>query len=97
MCSTPFVEPPRAIITAMPFSKASRVAMSPARIPRRSSRKSALTESAQSFRLAPEIRFLRSTAAWEAEPGTLNPIASITDAIVLAVYIPPHEPAPGQA
>ena len=25
------------------------------------------------------------------------PIASIADAIVLAVYMPPHAPAPGQA
>ena len=25
------------------------------------------------------------------------PIASIAEAIVLAVYIPPHAPAPGQA
>ena len=29
--------------------------------------------------------------------GRLSPIASIAQAIVLAVYIPPHEPGPGIA
>ena len=31
------------------------------------------------------------------EPGTLRPIVSIAVAIVLAVNMPPHAPAPGQA
>ncbi len=31
-----------------------------------------------------------------AEPGSDMPIASATAAIVLAVYIPPHAPSPGQ-
>ena len=31
------------------------------------------------------------------DPSRLSPIASIADDIVLAVYIPPHEPGPGQA
>ena len=31
------------------------------------------------------------------EYGRLIPIASIAEDMVLAVYIPPHEPAPGQA
>ncbi len=31
------------------------------------------------------------------EYGTDMPSASIADAIVLAVYIPPHAPGPGQA
>ena len=30
-------------------------------------------------------------------PGKLIPSASIAEAIVFAVYIPPHEPGPGMA
>ena len=32
-----------------------------------------------------------------AEPGRLSTRASATDAIVLAVYMPPHAPGPGHA
>ena len=39
----------------------------------------------------------RSTAGGAAEPGSAMPIASATAAIVLAVYMPPHAPSPGQA
>ena len=38
----------------------------------------------------------RSTAGGAAEPGRLIPSASATAAIVLAVYIPPQAPSPGQ-
>ena len=36
-------------------------------------------------------------AAWAELFGRLRPSASMADAIVLAVYMPPQEPAPGQA
>ena len=36
-------------------------------------------------------------AAWALLPGRLIPIASIALAMVLAVYMPPHEPGPGIA
>lgn len=36
-------------------------------------------------------------AGAELDPGKERPITSIADAIVLAVYIPPHAPGPGQA
>src|SRR5699024_8390377 len=39
--------------------------------------------------------FASDVAGFEAFPGKLIPIASTADAIVLAVYIPPHEPGPG--
>ena len=38
----------------------------------------------------------RSTAGGAAEPGSDMPSASPTAAIVLAVYIPPQAPSPGQ-
>jgi len=41
---------------------------------------------------------LTALAAWAvAQPGRLIPIASIALAMVLAVYMPPQEPAPGMA
>ena len=45
-------------------------------------------ESIQSFCLSSEV------ASWLLLPGKLIPSASIADAIVFAVYIPPHEPGP---
>ena len=38
----------------------------------------------------------RSTAGGAAEPGSDMPIASAALAIVLAVYMPPQAPSPGQ-
>ena len=38
----------------------------------------------------------RSTAGGAAEPGRDMPIASATDAMVFAVYMPPQAPSPGQ-
>ena len=43
----------------------------------------------QSLTLSLEI------AAWAELLGRLMPIASIAEAIVFAVYMPPHDPAPG--
>ena len=45
-----------------------------------------------------QSRFLSSdTAACALELGRLMPRASMAQAIVLAVYMPPHEPGPGMA
>src|SRR5690625_2552436 len=41
--------------------------------------------------------FSLDVAGLDELPGKLIPIASIAEDIVLAVYIPPHEPGPGQA
>ena len=40
--------------------------------------------------------FAAVTAGFDAPYGSDRPIASIALAIVLAVYMPPHEPWPGQ-
>ena len=48
----------------------------------------ALPDLMQSFSLALDA------ASWLLLPGKLIPNASIADAMVLAVYIPPHEPGP---
>ncbi len=42
-------------------------------------------------------RFRGSTAGVDEEYGRLMPSASIALAMVLAVYMPPHAPAPGHA
>ncbi len=41
--------------------------------------------------------FLGSSAGKLLLPGRVMPRVSIADAMVLAVYIPPHAPPPGQA
>jgi hypothetical protein len=86
-----FVEPPVATTTVMAFSNASRVRIWRGVIP-------FLQEVIAAF---PELmqtscaRFRhRGTFAL---PGIDIPNASIADAIVFAVYIPAHEPGPGQA
>ncbi len=84
------VEPPRAITTVMAFSKASLVMIWRAVMPRRS-----ISTTASPERWAKPSR-RRSTAGGAAEPGRLIPIASPTAAMVLAVYMPPQAPSPGQ-
>lgn len=54
----------------------------------------ALTESSQSFLLAVEMDPIALNAGCDAAPGILIPMASMHDAIELAVYIPPQAPAP---
>ena len=88
--STALVEPPKAMTTAMAFSNASLVMMSRAVMPRRSSS----TTASPDLRANPSRR--RSVAGGAAEPGSDMPIASATEAIVLAVYMPPQAPSPGQ-
>ena len=90
-CSTALVEPPRAITTVMAFSKALRVMISRGRIPFSNKWSTAAPASKLS-------RFLSSLiAAWAELLGRLMPRASMADAMVLAVYIPPQDPAPGMA
>src|SRR5215469_18736306 len=90
-CSTALVDPPRAITTVMAFSNASLVMISDGRIPRLSRFTTAAPAAAESF------SFSFETAACAELLGRLIPNASIAEAIVLAVYIPPQEPGPGIA
>ena len=90
-CSTAFVEPPTAMMTVMAFSNAALVRMSRGRKSRSMRCSRARAESALL------TAFSASTALMVEECGRLMPIASIAADIVFAVYIPPHEPAPGQA
>ncbi len=90
-CSTAFVDPPSAMTAVIAFSKASRVRIREGVIPRSSSRTTAAPASLQSSRFASE------TASCAELFGRLMPSASIADAIVFAVYMPPQEPAPGIA
>ena len=84
------VEPPKAITTAIAFSSDSRVMMSRAVMPCRISS----TTASPDWRANPSRR--RSVAGGAAEPGSDMPIASAALAIVLAVYMPPQAPSPGQ-
>ena len=80
-----------AITVVMAFSNALRVRMSRGRRLAWISRTTAAPAAAES-------RFLSSETAACAELfGKLKPSASIAEAMVFAVYIPPHEPAPGHA
>src|SRR5579884_1910011 len=90
-CSTPFVEPPIATRVTIAFSKASRVRMSDGRMPSRSRRITASPAARQTSTRR------GSSAGIDALPGSDIPSASTQDAIVFAVYMPPHDPAPGQA
>src|SRR5699024_1562456 len=75
--------------TVIAFSKDSFVIISLGYIPLSSNLYTALPASSHSCAFAPDV------AGFEAFPGRLLPIASPADAVVLAVYIPPHEPGPG--
>ena len=90
-CSTALVEPPTAIVTAIAFSNALRVNIWRGSICFRI----ALTSTSADF--AALSAFSRSSAAIVEEYGRLMPIASMAEDIVFAVYMPPQEPAPGQA
>ena len=77
--------------TVIAFSKASRVMSSRGRT-------SSATQRSSASALASVLtRFSSSSAAMVLEYGSESPSASIADDIVLAVYMPPQEPAPGQA
>ena len=89
--STALVEPPSAIWSAMAFSKLSFESTSEGR---RSSSTQCMT--ASPARRATSSRASDSAGAL-ADPRGASPSASLMLAIVFAVYIPAHDPAPGHA
>ena len=90
-CRTVLDEPPRAMSTVIAFSNASRVRMS-------EGFRSSLTKPTTLPPLFFAILALEDeTAKAVAHPGSDRPMDSATQAMVLAVYIPLHEPHPGKA
>ena len=90
-CMTALVDPPVALTTVTAFSKALRVMMSDGRMLFSSSRLMA----GPTFAIS--SRFACDTAGLDDEYGSDMPMASTAEAMVLAVYMPPHDPAPGHA
>ena len=88
---TALVDPPSAVTTVMAFSKDFLVRMLSGAMPFSSRDRTAFAAFAQSIFLASEM------AAWAELFGRLSPRASIAQAMVLAVYMPPQEPGPGMA
>ena len=88
---TALVEPPKAMTTLIEFSNELFVKISLGLISFSNKLSIAWPTAKQSFFFSSE------TASCELLPGKLIPKASIADAIVFAVYIPPHEPGPGSA
>src|SRR5581483_10669545 len=75
----------------MAFSKAFLVMMSLGRMPWRIILTTAAPARSQMRRLG------SPTAGWQESWGSAMPMASMAEAMVLAVYMPPQEPAVGQA
>ena len=90
-CSTALVEPPSAMTTEIEFSNALRVMMSSGLMSSRIRFMTAFPARWQS------LTFCSDTASWAELFARLMPSASIADAIVFAVYIPPQAPGPGIA
>mmetsp|Transcript_22983 Transcript_22983/g.45235 ORF Transcript_22983/g.45235 Transcript_22983/m.45235 type:complete len:249 (-) Transcript_22983:422-1168(-) len=88
---TALVEPPRATTHVIAFSKAFLVIISDGRIFFSSSSLTAFPTRSHSLTLSAD------TAGLLDEKGRDMPSASMADAIVLAVYMPPHAPGPGHA
>ena len=90
-CRTPFVEPPVAATEAIAFSIERRSTIADGRTSRRT----------RSMTSSPQRRAAASLAGSSAgmpfRPAGESPRNSSTIDIVLAVYWPPHAPAPGQA
>ena len=90
-CKTALVDPPRAITTVIAFSNASLVNNF-------LGVKSFLIKFIRAFPASMQSSFFEDETASLAELlGRLIPKASIAEAIVFAVYIPPHAPGPGIA
>ncbi len=88
--STALVEPPNTIVSRIALIKLWRVTMS-----------RGLRSSSSSFRMAaPERKhssiFSAESAGAHEEYGSDNPMHSMNEDMVLAVYIPPQAPWPGQ-
>ena len=90
-CSTALVEPPHALTAAIAFSNAALVMIWRGVMPFSSRLTTASPE-----RRAHSMRSSEVAGA-DDEPGSAMPSASAAVAMVLAVNMPPHEPAPGQA
>ena len=90
-CNTALVEPPRAMVTVIAFSKALRVMICRGRIPRRTRSTTAAPARVLSACFSLDMAFCAELF------GRLMPSASIAEAMVFAVYIPAHEPGPGIA
>src|SRR5665647_2765983 len=90
-CSTALVEPPMAMTTATAFSIDFRVTMSRGF---RSFLMASISTVADSLA---EFTFSSCGFAMVLEKGREMPSASNADDMVLAVYMPPHEPGPGMA
>ena len=90
-CKTALVDPPKAIISLIAFSKDSLVIISDGFISSNNSFFIALPQFSDSN------SFTSLFAGLDELKGKDIPNASIALAIVFAVYIPPHAPAPGQA
>mmetsp|Transcript_15904 Transcript_15904/g.41237 ORF Transcript_15904/g.41237 Transcript_15904/m.41237 type:complete len:264 (+) Transcript_15904:302-1093(+) len=88
-CSTALVEPPVAMMSTIAFSNAARVMMS------RGLRSIFMRLSSAAPAIRHSSRFRGSSAGMEEEYGNVMPIASMAEAMVLAVYMPPQAPAPG--
>ena len=88
---TALVEPPKVIISVMAFSNAFLVIISLGLMSFSRRLRTASPAREQSLFLSSEI------ASWAEEFGRLIPNASIAEAIVFAVYIPPQDPGPGIA
>ena len=88
---TALVDPPKTVIRRMAFSKALAVII----LEGVKSNRISSAIAAPTFKLS---CFLSGWSAGREElPGKLIPIASMAEAMVLAVYIPPQAPGPGQA
>ena len=85
------VEPPTAMTTAIAFSKAGRVRI------RRGRRSRAIASASAWPARSAACAVSGSSAAIVDVWGRLIPSASIADDMVLAVNMPPQEPAPGHA
>lgn len=90
-CTTPLVLPPRAIVMTMAFSNDRFVSRSRGLMFLSIHIRMASATLTHSRILAGEV------AGVDDDPGRVSPMDSIAVAIVLAVYMPPHAPAPGQA
>ena len=90
-CNTAFVDPPKTAIKRMAFSKALAVTISLGLI-------SFSIKCFSAFPTRSHSSFLSGlTAGLDELYGKAIPKASMAEAMVLAVYIPPQAPAPGQA
>ena len=90
-CKTALVEPPRIVTNLIAFSSDSFVMTSKGLISFSSNNRIA------SPALIDSNFFASPVAGFDELKGKVIPKASIAEAIVFAVYIPPQAPAPGQA